>query len=254
MKKADGSNGEKMAQLLDSVEYYLVLEEAEVADEVAQPAAVVATNGNANGGGSSGGSASGGTAQGRLQAAVAAVLAAPEFLVQRQSSRKKGKWGKKKTVVTSTDLRWALQEMEACAGPAAATAAGVPAEVLPSASGSGKVVVRVRTACANGNPVLTPALAISMLNRAAAAAGSSSSSEAVGSADVAVEDGNEASSSGDSSNSSGGNSGLYSLAHIHRSDLRLHPMAVPQPDFLKLRSLLRCGGGAVSRVLCSSCC
>lgn len=34
-------------------------------------------------------------------------------------------------------------------------------------------------------------------------------------------------------------SGAYALTHIHRSDVRLRPMAVPQPDYLKLRSLLR---------------
>ena len=169
--------------------------------------------------------------------------------------RKSGKRGRRKKT-NSVDLQWALQEMEAV-GSAAAEAVGVPPEVLPweaeeaaSGAGAGRVVVRMRTACADGNPVLTPAMAADMLNAAVAAAaaagakGGSSSSSSAG-----------ATSSGDESDIAGAaaaedaevqeeeeeqaGSGAYALTHIHRSDVRLRPMAVPQPDYLKLRSLLR---------------
>lgn len=211
-----------MAQLLDSVEYYLVLEEGgsqqqaglqgeqEPGDEGADAA--------------------------HLQAAVAAALAAPEFVVERKA-KKGGGWrgrGKKKAAAPA-DLRWALQELQAV--PAGrALAAGVPAEVLaPAGPGPDgalaprKRVLRLRTACANGNPVLTPAMALEMINRAAvatAAPGSSSGSEAgSGSSEAEGDDAPAA--------------GAYALAHIHRADIRLRPMPVPQPDHLKLRSLCR---------------
>ena len=167
-----------------------------------------------------------------MQAAVAGALAAPEFLVQRSGGKKRGK----KAAPTQVDLKWALQEMQACT-PAAAAAAGVPQEVLPP-PGSSRAVVRLRTACANGNPVLTPAMAIDMLNAAAAAAagtsGSSTPAAAVGAAAAAAEGDSDGSSSGANNSAS-----RYALAHLHRSEIRLRPMTVPQPDWVKLRSLCR---------------
>ncbi|KAL4447381.1 hypothetical protein ABPG77_007414 [Micractinium sp. CCAP 211/92] len=222
VKKIDGSNGEKMAQLLDSVEYYLVLDEGGIQQQAAQQSEP----------GTSGGEAADASP---LQAAVAAALAAPEFLVERKA-KKGGGWrgtrGNKKKPSAPADLRWALQELQAV--PASrALVAGVPAEVLapagPGPDGAPpprKHVLRLRTACANGNPVLTPAMAVDMINRATAvpppaAPGSSSGGE---------EDGG------------GAAAGAYALAHIHRAEIRLRPMPVPQPDHLKLRSLCRMEG------------
>lgn len=213
--KIDGSNGEKMAQQLDSVEYYLVL------DCTADGTAGAAT-GSGNGSGSGGGSEG---VVARLQAAVAGATAAPEFLVQRQT-KKRGK-----VKFSQVDLKWALLELQACTR-AAAPAAGVPPEVL---AGDGKAVVRLRSACANGNPVLSPAMAAGMLNAAAAAAGGAEQAAPGGS--TAAEGGDEG---GDGSAEAPVRA--YELAHIHRSDIALRPMAVPQPDFLKLRSLLRMEG------------
>ena len=246
MKKVDGSNGEKMSQQMDSVEYYLVLEEQQQEQEQLAGAPAASS-------GSS--SLSGLSSLAALAAAVAGAAAAPEFLVKRKS----GKRGRRKKTNT-VDLQWALQEMEAV-DSAAAEAVGVPAEVLPweaeaatSGTGAGRVVVRMRTACAEGNPVLTPAMAVDMLNAAVAAAatgtkrsrGSSSSSSTSGASSLA--DGSAAAAAGAAAEGAAeeaeegdeeAGSGTYALTHIHRSDLRLRPMTVPQPDHLKLRSLLR---------------
>ena len=246
MKKVDGSNGEKMSQQMDSVEYYLVLEEQQQEQEQLAGAPAASS-------GSS--SLSGLSSLAALAAAVAGAAAAPEFLVKRKS----GKRGRRKKTNT-VDLQWALQEMEAV-DSAAAEAVGVPAEVLPweaeaatSGTGAGRVVVRMRTACADGNPVLTPAMAVDMLNAAvaAAAAGSTSSSSGHGSSSssvtisggdggsaVSAEAATEAAVDDAEEGDEEAGSGAYALTHIHRSDLRLRPMAVPQPDYLKLRSLLR---------------
>lgn len=206
-----------MAQLLDSVEYYLVLEEGGIQQQAAQQSEP----------GTSGGEAADASP---LQAAVAGALAAPEFLVERKA-KKGGGWrgtrGNKKKPSAPADLRWALQELQAV--PASrALAAGVPAEVLapagPGPDGTPpprKHVLRLRTACANGNPVLTPAMAVDMINRAAPALAAPGSS-------------------GKEEDGGGAAAGAYALAHIHRAEIRLRPMPVPQPDHLKLRSLCRC--------------
>ena len=210
VKKIDGSNGEKMAQQLDSVEYHLVVQQAQQAQQAQQEA----DNSAASSGGADAGTAA-------LAAAVARALAAPSFEVERRSKAR----GRVK--VSRVDLRWALQEMEAVPRSAAA-AAGVPAEVLPP----GSAVVRLRTACAKGNPVLTPAMVLDMLN------GTSSSSSVGGSSGAAELD----SSAGLEGAGHSGSGGAWALSHIHRSDLRLRPMSVPQPDALKLRSLCRMEG------------
>lgn len=244
MRKSDGSNGEKMAQQLRSVEYWLVLEDARAA---AAPAPGLHASGS---GGSSAGSEAGGGSEAAVQRtreAVAAALAAPDFVVVRSSSgRKKGRGRGKKP--SAADLRPALLELEATT-PAAAAAAGVPEEVLPAVAGAGgRVVVRVRTACANGNPVLTPAHVAEMLNRqmadTAAADGSNSGAvadEAASSSSSEAEaDGAAGEEEAGDGGGGGGCSGPYRLAHIHRSEIELRPMSVPQPDYLKLRSLCRC--------------
>jgi hypothetical protein len=137
--------------------------------------------------------------------------------------------------VSRVDLKWALLELEGCTA-ARAAAAGVPLEVLPAdGSADGRALVRVRTACANGNPVLSPAMVLELLNSGAAAAqahvslGSSSSSSSGGANEGIAGEGSVAGSA----------DAAFALAHIHRSDIRLRPMAVPQPDWLKLRSLCR---------------
>ena len=198
-------------------EYYLVLEDQQ------------------SGAPSGSSSSSGSSPLARLQAAVAGALAAPEFLVQRSGGKKRGR----RAPPTQVDLKWALQEMQACT-PAAAAAAGVPLEVLP-APGSSKAVVRVRTACANGNPVLTPAMAVDMLNAAAAVASGSSngSHSAAAAAEPAEESAAAAQDGSDGSGGAAASSGRYALAHLHRSEIKLRPMTVPQPDWVKLRSLCR---------------
>ncbi|KAI3428063.1 hypothetical protein D9Q98_006447 [Chlorella vulgaris] len=228
VKKVDGSNGEKMSQLMESVEYYLVLER------------VVAEQGSEEG--KQEGREQGGEQAQRfsLAAAVSAALAAPEFVVERRSKHRG------RTKVSHVDLKWGLQELEACSSSAAA-AAGVPLEVLGEAAGSGgKCVVRVRTACGNGNPVLTPAMVVSMMDAAVADAagggsgssGSSSSSSSRG--DDVVGSPAESLAEGGGSSAAGG--AAFVLTHIHRSDLRLKLPSVPQPDYLKLRSILRMEG------------
>lgn len=218
-----------MAQQLGSVEYHLVL------DEVAQCAQQAQPEGSSGGGSDSSGSGGAGAVS-RLRAAVAAAAAMPEFLVTRQRKHK----GRVKT--SQEDLKWALMELEAC-GNGAAAAAGVPAEVLPppgAADGAGgKVVLRIRTACANGNPVLTPAMALDWLNTAAASLEAPAAAAAAASSSAAP----EGDGAGGEPSSSSGSGGAYALAHIHRSDIHLRPMAVPQPDWLKLRSLCRWAGG-----------
>jgi hypothetical protein len=225
VKRSDGSNGEKMSQLMESVEYYLVLER------------VVAEQGSEEGK-QEGREQGGEQAQCfSLAAAVSAALAAPEFVVERRSKHRG------RTKVSHVDLKWGLQELEACSSGAAA-AAGVPLEVLGEAAGSGgKSVVRVRTACGNGNPVLTPAMVVSMLDAAvaAAAAGGSSSSGSSSSSSSSGDDvvGSPAESSAEGGGSSAAGGVTFVLTHIHRSDLRLKLPSVPQPDYLKLRSILR---------------
>lgn len=180
---------------------------------------------------------------------MAAALDAQEFVVERKGGTKAGrrgssKYGRKKKAPKAVDLRWALQDLQACSA-AAASQAGVPAEVLPVGQGA-PVVLRLRTAFSDGNPVLTPAMAVTMVNAAAASvlpqgsAPSSSSGSSSGSEGEEVEEGAGAEEGGTAGGSGVG--GRYALAHIHRSDLRLRPMTVPQPDFQKLRSLLRMEG------------
>ena len=220
VKKIDGSNGEKMAQLLDSVEYYLVVERQQQDEQQAgqqEPGEEQQLSSSATSASGEGGMLR------SLAAAVAGAIAAPAFVVERRTKNR----GRVK--VSQVDLKWALQEMEAVSTSGAA-AGGVPLEVLPAAGGQdNKAVVRLRTACANGNPVLTPAMALDMLNGGPGSSSSSSSSS--------TED--DSSSNGAASGESG--CGAWALAHIHRSDLRLRPMSVPQPYWLKLRSLLRRG-------------
>ncbi len=206
-------------------EYYLVLED--------QQSDAPSSSSDASSGDASSSSSSSGSPLARLQAAVAGALAAPEFLVQRSGGKKRGR----RAPPTQVDLKWALQEMQACT-PAAAAAAGVPLEVLP-APGSSKAVVRVRTACANGNPVLTPAMAVDMLNIAAVASGSSGSSSVAAAAEPAEESAAAAQDGSDGSGGAAASSGRYALAHLHRSEIKLRPMTVPQPDWVKLRSLCR---------------
>ncbi|PSC72413.1 Radical SAM domain [Micractinium conductrix] len=250
VKKIDGSNGEKMAQLLDSVEYYLVVEETEAqqAQQAQQHAAAeAAQQQQPTAPGGSGGSGGGATLAGvaGLRGAVAGAVAAEEFVVHKAAKKGRnrgGRWSKKKA--SSTDLRWAVESMEAV-GAAAAVAAGVPAEVLGGAGGGAPLVVRVRSACANGNPVLGPAAVLAMLN-AAAAAGDGGQEN--GASDAPANGGSVGEADGEAGGEAGGgeagssSSGRYALAHIHRSDIRLRPMPVPQPDMLKLRSLCRMEG------------
>lgn len=223
-----------MAQLLDSVQYFLVLEEGGSQAQQAQQAQQQGEHAASGSGGSS-----------DLQAAVAASLAAPDFLVERQAKKGGGRGGRgKKKAAAPVDLRWALQELETV--PASkALAAGVAAEVLAPAGAAPdgtppprKHVLRLRTACANGNPVLTPAMALDMINRAAAvpAAPGSSSDDASSVGSVAAGD------------AAAAPAGAYALAHIHRADIRLRPMSVPQPDHLKLRSLCRYVGLSLCEV------
>lgn len=231
IKKTDGSNGEKMAQLLEAVEYYLVLEEEGAAAAAVDSTAQVSASG----------ADSRAASTRRLGAAVAAALALPAYVVRRQAKK-----GKKK--VMESDLRPALLELEACTR--------VP-QVLADVNaplGPRSAVLHFRTACQFGNPILSPAALLAMLNSMAAPS-SPSSSEAARSSNgasgggrsngVSSSGGSEASSSAAGGDGAGGSEqggasvGAWALAHVHRSDICLRPPARPQPDLQRVRSLLR---------------
>ncbi|GAB4820873.1 hypothetical protein N2152v2_007919 [Parachlorella kessleri] len=123
--KIDGSNMEKMSQLLDSVEFYVALDQAE-----------------------------GGLSDQEAQALVHAALQQPHFYVDRSNKKMKGRRRAKQA-----DLRPALLELEACQRPQAT----LLAQAMPEAVQPGVAVVRFRTSCDTGNPVWTPAHMLSLL-------------------------------------------------------------------------------------------
>ena len=188
VKKADGSNGESMGQQLESVEYFLVVEEAGTAAAAAVQQAAVQQGGQQ-------GIWSGGSG---LAGAVAATLADPRFLVSRREggggggNRKRGKGkgrgrsgggggGQKKSGGSvEEDLKWALLDLEVC-GADEALRSGVPLEVMAASptqqqqqqqqqqqdggeeEAGRRAVLRFRTACAQGNPVMSPAMVLARL-------------------------------------------------------------------------------------------
>lgn len=179
--KRDGSNGEKMSQLLESVEYYVGVLAVSSAGETES---IGEEESSAKG-------TEGAIDVAMLQRAVASILDAPELPVERANKKNK------KTRVTLMDMRPALMELEVCHVAPGSMAATLP---LPANA----TVLRFRTGCANGNPILTPGVLLSLLGKAA---------------------GEE-----------------YAVAHLHRSDIRLKEASVPRPDWLKLRSLVRMEG------------
>lgn len=180
MKKADGSNGEKMAALLESVEYWLLLQRAD----------------------------SGSGVHAAIEAAVAAALSLPEYVVSKPPKK-----GKKRG--SSVDLRPALLELAACRSPPPALA-GV------AEPGLGSALLRFRTACALGNPLLSPAAVLGMLNAVGGVGGEAPAPGGSG-------------SDGDGD----GSVGPWALAHVHRSAIVLRAPSRPRPDAQKLRSLVR---------------
>lgn len=165
--KIDGSNGEKMSQLLQSVEYYAVL---------------IGSDGIG------------------IHDVVSALWKRDELLVER-SSGKKGKNNKKKAS-TMVDVRHALLELKVCEKDSLSSDV---ASVLPIPPGSN--VLKFRTACENGNPVLSPSTIVGFVFDTA----SKEESEKM-------------------------------IFHVHRSDIELRPSTIPKPDYLKLRSLIRMEG------------
>lgn len=216
-----------MAALLDSVEYSLLLDwqpqqqqqeqEQRQAHKEPQDGAGAVSSRIASriNGGSTHCSPGTSTSTSELAKAVAAVLALPEYVVVRQNKKSKKK-------VVESDLRPSLVELATCTSLPPALA-GIAAP--------GSAALRFRTACAFGNPLVTPAVLLGMLN----SVGTISSSSGNGSATTSRRDGNGQATGEDTSSGAG----PWSLRHIHRSDMTLRPPAAPKVDQQRLRSLLR---------------
>jgi hypothetical protein len=76
------------------------------------------------------------------------------------------------------------------------------ASALPLPKGA--AVIRFRTGCAFGNAVVTPAVLVDLISQKAGQ--------------------------------------RLAIAHLHRSNVRLNPASIPQPDWMKLRSIARMEG------------
>jgi len=119
VKKADGSNGEKMSQLLSSVEYYISLDDdASLSDSEREQS---------------------------LQLAINSLLSLDSLIVERKHKKKKGK-------VVKTDVRQGLEALEVIGsddGPSRAICDSLPVRLHTT-------VVKFRCSCLNGNPSVAP--------------------------------------------------------------------------------------------------
>ena len=119
VKKADGSNGEKMNQLLSSVEYYISLDDdASLSDSEREQS---------------------------LQLAINSLLSLDSLIVERKHKKKKGK-------VVKTDVRQGLEALEVIGsddGPSRAICDSLPVRLHTT-------VVKFRCSCLNGNPSVAP--------------------------------------------------------------------------------------------------
>jgi radical SAM-linked protein len=117
VKKADGSNGEKMSQLLSSVEYYISLDDdASLSDSEREQS---------------------------LQHAINSLLSLDSLVVERKHKKKKGK-------VVKADVRQGLESLElAHDEPSKAICASLPVRQHTT-------VVKFRCNCLNGNPSIAP--------------------------------------------------------------------------------------------------
>lgn len=172
--KIDGSNGEKMSQLLDFVEWYVEVLSSEDRLEGAPVAVDIAA----------------------LKTAAYELLRAESLPYERRNKGKKSK-GK----MTVVDVRPALLELEVVSPSDGQGQRALP-PVIPAVSGT--AMLRYRTGCDFGNPVISPAVLVELLGHAARA---------------------------------GWRPGM-----LHRHTVALRKPTVPKPDWLRLRSLLRMEG------------
>jgi radical SAM-linked protein len=183
VRRADGSNGEKVSALLESVEWFLTVRPG-VEEGAGQEQGAARPLGPA-----------------RLAAAAEALLGAGALTVQRKAKARKDKM----TKTTAVDMRPALLELGVCGGGGGGGGRRRGAAVVPAAlAGAAGVVVRYRSAVDGGNPVLSPGTLCQLL------------------ADAAGE--------------------ALEVGQLHRSDVALRAASAPEPDWQKLRSLLRQDG------------
>lgn len=211
VKKIDGSNGEKVSTLLESLEWYVgvvpvaenitAIEEGEEQGEESKQSSSFKSSARAAAACAS--STPGATVNiEALKTAVEAVLAADSLHVTRPSKKRKGK-------INSADIRSGLMELEVYevqnpvgTGTTHSTTRTSVASALPLPEGA--AVIRFRTGCAFGNAVVTPAVLVDLISQRSGQ--------------------------------------KLAIAHLHRSNVRLNPASIPQPDWMKLRSLARMEG------------
>lgn len=183
--KKDGSNGEKVSQLMEHVEWYVgIIAQAQEEERNEGEEEESSANGVSNGI-----SVPPVVDSAALTAGITSLLEKASIPVKRPSKKRKGKFN-------SADVRPALLEAEVCSGRKGVAAA------LPLPEGA--AVIRFRSGCDNGNAVLSPAVLVDLLSQ---------------------ETGQK-----------------LAVAHLHRSQVALRAPTVPQPDWLKLRSLVRMEG------------
>lgn len=221
VKKIDGSNGEKVSTLLESLEWYVgvvpgaenreaPLEEGEEEIEEGKQPSSSSSKSSALASAAAASSTPGAVVNiEALKTAIQTILAADSLPVTRPSKKRKGK-------INSADIRSGLMELEVCeiennyssssggggGGTKSNTTKTSVASALPLPEGA--AVIRFRTGCAFGNAVVTPAVLVDLISQRSGQ--------------------------------------RLAIAHLHRSNVRLNPASIPQPDWMKLRSLARMEG------------
>ena len=156
VKKIDGRNGEKMGELMRSVEYYIAVAAASTdGSEVPSHAHDADYSQFAN----------------KLERAAEMMLDLEEILVERPAKAKKQRFGRSKRERRSNngkqplskDVRPSLLDLRVFGDDGARMPQDV-AQHFPE-SRNHTVVVRFRTRCSNGNPELSPATLVELLGR-----------------------------------------------------------------------------------------
>jgi radical SAM superfamily enzyme YgiQ (UPF0313 family) len=213
VKKINGSNGEKVSTLLESLEWYVGVVPGATGEEVdaresedgegltgeMKTPQFSSSKSSARAAAAAASSSGEAVDIDALKTAVEAVLGADSLLVTRPSKKRKRK-------INSADIRSGLMELQVCelhsVGGGGGSGRTSVASALPLPKGA--AVIRFRTGCAFGNAVVTPAVLVDLISQKAGQ--------------------------------------RLAIAHLHRSNVRLNPASIPQPDWMKLRSIARMEG------------